>query len=282
MSEHITHTPTIRRLERSSSDRILAGVGGGLGRYFEINPAFFRIGFVVLTLLGGTGLLVYLAAALVIPDEGRERSIAEQALTDRRERPWPLVGLAIAGVALLVLLSRATLWPTAGAGWILVLLVGLAVLWASRGERRRGAILRLLTALVAVVLAALVAAVVAAFSWFDVSLNDGVGDRLYAPATAAAIAPSYRLGIGDLRLDLSALSAATPVRVKARLGVGELKVVVPRGVPVQVDAHAKLGDVHVFDQEQSGRNAVVRSGSAGGLTIDARVGAGQVDVVRAG
>jgi len=282
MSEHITHTPTIRRLERSSTDRILAGVSGGLGRYFEINPAFFRIGFVVLTLLGGTGLLVYLAAALVIPDEGKERSIAEQALADRRERPWPLVGLAIAAVALLVLLSRATLWPTAGAGWILVLLVGLAVLWASRSERRRGTILRLLTALVAVVLAAVVAAVVAAFSWFDVSLNDGVGDRLYAPATASAIAPSYRLGVGDLRLDLSSLSTTTPVRVKARLGVGELKVVVPAGVPVQVDAHAKLGDVHVFDQEQSGRNAVVRSGTAGGLTIDARVGAGQVDVVRAG
>ena len=281
MSEHITHTPNIRRLERSS-DRILAGVCGGLGRYFELNPAFFRIGFVVLTLLGGTGLLVYLAAVLVMPDEGNERSLAEQALAERRERPWPLIGLAIAGVALLVLLSRATLWPTAGAGWILILIVGLGVLWASRAERRRSVILRLLTAVVAVVAAAAVAAVVAAFSWFDVSLNDGVGDRFYAPATAAAVAPSYRLGVGNLKLDLSSVSAASPVRVKARVGVGELKIVVPRGVPVQVDAHAKLGDVHVFDREDSGRNATLHSGTAGGLTVDARVGAGQVDVVRAG
>ncbi len=281
MSEHITHTPTLRRLERSS-DRVLAGVCGGLGRYFELNPALFRMGFVVLALLGGTGVLVYLAAVLVMPDEGKERSLAEQALAERRERPWPLIGLAIAGVALLVLLSRATLWPTAGAGWILILIVGLAVLWASRAERRRSVILRLLTACVAVVSATAVAAVVAAFSWFDVSLNDGVGDRFYAPATAAAVASSYHLGVGNLKLDLSSISPASPVRVKAKVGVGELKIVVPRGLPVQVDAHAKLGDVHVFDQEDSGRNASLRAGAAGGLTIDARVGAGQVDVVRAG
>ena len=60
MSEHITHTPTIKRLERSSSDRVIAGVAGGLGRYFDLNPSFFRIGFVVLTLLGGAGVLIYL------------------------------------------------------------------------------------------------------------------------------------------------------------------------------------------------------------------------------
>ena len=50
MTEHITHTPTVRRLERSSSDKMLAGVCGGLGRYFELNPTVFRVGFVVLTL----------------------------------------------------------------------------------------------------------------------------------------------------------------------------------------------------------------------------------------
>ena len=36
MSEHTTHIPEIRRLERSRSDRMLAGVSGGLARYFEI------------------------------------------------------------------------------------------------------------------------------------------------------------------------------------------------------------------------------------------------------
>src|SRR5215210_4529035 len=85
--------PTIKRLERSRSDRMLAGVCGGLASYFEIHPAFYRVGFVVLTLLGGAGIIIYLAAALVIPDEGREDSIAEEVLRQRSDRPWPLIGL---------------------------------------------------------------------------------------------------------------------------------------------------------------------------------------------
>jgi len=55
MTEHITHTNAVRRLERSSSDKMLTGVCGGLGRYFDLNPTVFRVGFVVLTLLGGAG-----------------------------------------------------------------------------------------------------------------------------------------------------------------------------------------------------------------------------------
>ena len=55
--------PAERRLERSSSDRMVAGVAGGLARYFDIHPAVYRVGFVVLTLLGGAGLVIYLAAA---------------------------------------------------------------------------------------------------------------------------------------------------------------------------------------------------------------------------
>jgi phage shock protein PspC (stress-responsive transcriptional regulator) len=283
MTEHITHTPAVRRLERSASDRMLAGVCGGLGRYFDLNPTVFRVGFVVLTLLGGAGVLVYLAAALVMPGEGKERSLAEQVLAERKERPWPLIGLAIVGVALIVLLSRAALWPAAGAGWIFVLVVGLVILWVSRSGRWRGRLLRLFVALVVAALAAFVTAIVLAFSWFNVSLGDGVGDRVYAPSSAASIAPSYRLGIGNLRLDLSAIPpAAKELQVKAKVGVGELRIVVPDGVPVQVDAHAKLGDVHVLRLEDSGRNAVVRTGGRGGYVIDARVGLGRVDVVRAG
>ena len=45
----------MKQLQRSRSDRMLAGVSGGLASYFEIHPAFFRVGFVVLTLLGGAG-----------------------------------------------------------------------------------------------------------------------------------------------------------------------------------------------------------------------------------
>src|SRR5213080_2554674 len=222
MTEHITHTNAVRRLERSSSDKMLTGVCGGLGRYFDLNPTVFRVGFVVLTLLGGAGVLVYLAAALVMPGEGKDRSFAEQVLAERKERPWPLIGLAIVGVALIVLLSRAALWPAAGAGWIFVLIVGLLVLWVSRSGRWGGRLLRLFLALAAVALAAAVTAVVLAFSWFNVSLGDGVGSHVYAPSTAASVASSYRLGVGNLRIDLSSIQPASELHVKAKVGVGEL------------------------------------------------------------
>src|SRR5437763_1077495 len=99
MSEH-THTlenGAAKRLERSRSDRMVAGVCGGLARYFDIHPAFYRVGFVVLTLLGGAGILIYAATALVMPDEGKEDSIASAALRNRRHRPWPLIGLTHVG-----------------------------------------------------------------------------------------------------------------------------------------------------------------------------------------
>src|SRR5215208_5092049 len=61
--------PVPRRLTRSSSDKVVAGVAGGLGRYFDIDPIIFRIGFVVLTIAGGAGILAYLAAWLLVPDD---------------------------------------------------------------------------------------------------------------------------------------------------------------------------------------------------------------------
>src|SRR4051794_18164167 len=62
------HAP--RRLTRSSSDRMIGGVAGGLGRYFDVDPLLFRIGFVVLTFAGGFGLLAYLIGLVAIPADG--------------------------------------------------------------------------------------------------------------------------------------------------------------------------------------------------------------------
>src|SRR5918911_1779147 len=152
MSEHTLHTPIVKRLERSRREKILAGVCGGLGRYFDIAPAVFRLGFVVLTLLGGAGILVYLAAVLVMPKEGEESSIAEDVLKKRREHPARLVALGLIAVAILSLLARADTWPSAGAAWFLVIVAGLVLLWTS--TRRRGILVALTTFLALIVVAA--------------------------------------------------------------------------------------------------------------------------------
>jgi phage shock protein PspC (stress-responsive transcriptional regulator) len=275
MSEHITHTPQIKRLERSSSGRMVAGVAGGLGRYFDINPAVFRLGFVVLTLLGGAGVLVYLAAILVIPVEGNEQSIAEQVLAERRDRPWPVVGLGFAGVALVLLLARGHV--AAGGGWVVVLVAGLAILWASRREKRGSRILIALLAFVALLAVAAATALVTAFAWFNVSLGDGVGNHTYVPAAASAVQPTYHLGIGKLEVDLSRIDPAGTHHIDAHVGIGELRIVVPRNADVRVDAHAKVGEVYVFGD----RNDSTIHRGTGPFEIDAKVGAGRIDVVRA-
>jgi len=51
---------------------MLAGVAAGVADYFEVDATLVRIGFVALTLLGGAGVPLYVAAWLLIPEEGSE------------------------------------------------------------------------------------------------------------------------------------------------------------------------------------------------------------------
>ena len=69
----------VRRLRRSQKDRVVAGVCGGLGAYFGVDPIWFRLAFVVLAIGGGSGLLLYLRSWLVIPEqkEGEELAVRE-------------------------------------------------------------------------------------------------------------------------------------------------------------------------------------------------------------
>jgi phage shock protein PspC (stress-responsive transcriptional regulator) len=277
MSEHTIHTPMVKRLERSSSEKVFAGVCGGLGRYFDLAPAIFRLGFVVLTLLGGAGLLVYIAAILVMPKEGEDSSLAEDVLKKRREHPARLVALGLIAVAILSLLARASTWPSAGAAWFLVLAAGVVLLWTS--SRRRGVVVAITTFL-AVIVAVVVAAVSVAFAWFDVSFDDGVGDHTETPAAIADVPSRYELGIGSLRVDLTHLPTTKPVDVKAHLGIGDLKFVVPSNATVALTTHVKAGDIDALGTHDDGRNARVETGD-GVMRIDAEVGEGHIEIVRA-
>jgi phage shock protein PspC (stress-responsive transcriptional regulator) len=309
MSEHTTHTlenGAAKRLERSRSDRMVAGVCGGLARYFDIHPAFYRVGFVVLTLLGGAGIIIYAAAALVMPDEGKEDSVATAALRDRRDRPWPLIGLGLVAVAGAILLSRATLWPH-GDAWFLLLLAGAVILWVTRhgaaGEtgaaegtsvdsaaraaedsrRVRHVFRNLLIAFGTLFALLLVAAAIFA-AVVHVHLGHGVGGRSYFVTSPSELRQKYELGIGDLTLDMRDLSLpAGETHVKARVDVGDLDVIVPPDAAVQVHGDAEIGRVEVLGRIGDGRDvdrAVVQNGPRV-LVLDAHVGAGRVRVLRA-
>ena len=73
-----------KRLYRIRDGRIVAGVCAGLAAYFGIDPTLVRLGFVVLTVFGALGILLYLGAWLVIPEETDGTSIAEGFINKRR------------------------------------------------------------------------------------------------------------------------------------------------------------------------------------------------------
>jgi phage shock protein PspC (stress-responsive transcriptional regulator) len=301
MSEHTTHIPEVRRLQRSRSDRMLAGVSGGLARYFEIHPAIFRVGFVVLTLLGGAGILIYAAAALVIPDEGKEDSIATAALRNRRDRPWPLIGLGLLAVAVAILLSRATLWPD-GDVWWLFLVAGVLILWITRqpaaaadpaknakqlaaeDSRRVRRVFRTLAIVIASLLALVLVAIATFMAVFHVHLGRGIGERDYVVTSVQELRDDYRLGIGSLELDLSRVQLpAGETHLETSVDVGDLEVIVPAGVAVRGRADVEAGRVEVLGNVDEGRNADIDITETGDrvLVLDAHVGAGKVRVERA-
>ena len=276
---------------------MVAGVSGGLARYFEIHPAVFRVGFVVLTLLGGAGILIYAVAWLVMPDDGKDDSVATTALRNRRDRPWPLIGLGLLAVAALILLSRATLRPD-GDVWWLFLLAGGLILWLTRHPKEPSTDAKTLAAAdsrrlrrvlrrFAIVVASLVTLALVSVAIFLAVLDvDGtIGDRTYRVARTENLRDDYRLGIGSMELDLSKLQLPTgETEVDARVDFGDLDVIVPAGIALRIHGSAEFGEVDLPDGlSADGRNVESDLNETGPrvLVLDAHVGAGHVRVERA-
>ena len=66
-----------RKLYRSSEDRILAGVAGGLGEYFEVDATIIRVVFIALTFAGGMGFILYILGWILIPTTGEKATSRE-------------------------------------------------------------------------------------------------------------------------------------------------------------------------------------------------------------
>jgi phage shock protein C len=87
--------PGARRFRRPVDGRILGGVAAGLARRYALDVVIIRIAFVALSLLGGTGVPLYLAAWILIPAEGAARTLADDMLShagrhlSRPELPIP-------------------------------------------------------------------------------------------------------------------------------------------------------------------------------------------------
>jgi phage shock protein PspC (stress-responsive transcriptional regulator) len=123
-------------LRRSRDDRVIAGVCGGLGRHFGIDPVVLRLVFVVLLLAGGSGILLYVVGWIAIPEErpGDELGAAREG--ERRGGGAEVIGITLVVLGAFFLLREAFpdafdsdyVWP------VLLIVIGLVVL--ARGVRR--------------------------------------------------------------------------------------------------------------------------------------------------
>lgn len=78
-----------RRLYRSRKDRVLGGVAAGLGHYFGIDPTIVRLAWVLLTLWGGAGVLLYIIAWIVVPEHPGGHEAAAWDVYDAGPRRVP-------------------------------------------------------------------------------------------------------------------------------------------------------------------------------------------------
>ena len=84
--DRVMNEPTggTKHLNRLRHGRLVAGVCTGLAAYFGIDATLVRLAFAVLTVFGGLGILLYLCAWVIIPDEVDGTSIAETFVNKRR------------------------------------------------------------------------------------------------------------------------------------------------------------------------------------------------------
>ncbi len=78
------YTPT-QRLMRSQTDKIIAGVAGGIGEYLTVDPVFIRLAFVALCFTG-VGVLLYPVLWMIMPVTGSQRSGPDQAFSEMRQQ----------------------------------------------------------------------------------------------------------------------------------------------------------------------------------------------------
>ncbi len=322
--------PSPKRFERSGADRLIAGVCGGIGKYFGIDATLVRIAMVGLVLVGGAGLVLYAAAVLLVPQDG-EQPAHPPGERDRLKAVLLVMALVIAGLVIggFGLFLGGALVPIA-----VLVLIGLAVSWVISGERPGGStrdVLRrtaqglgvlagcfvlsvasflaaglgggaIVAGLVVVVGVALVAAAfVGGARWLvlpalavavplafvsaaGLDLDGGFGDRHVRPATVGELDGSYRLGAGELVVDLRDLELPPgDRRLSLAIGAGHVLLLVGEDVCVASSADIGMGGVTVFERDGGGvdvqwSDSRRASADTPRLIVDADIGLGYLEV----
>jgi phage shock protein C len=129
-----------KRLYRSTTNKIVAGVCGGLGEYFNIDPVFVRVIAVILAIIPhGFGIVAYIVAWIIIPKEREAGAVVEKPVQKQKPlSPWNkyLPGVILIAVGIILLLEDAWYWFHWEDFWPLLLIVAGLFLLLRRSGRR--------------------------------------------------------------------------------------------------------------------------------------------------
>ncbi len=91
----------MKKIFRSREDRVLGGVCGGIADYFDLDPTLVRVVWIFFTLFGGSGILAYVIALMIIPDQAKiEKSESKIDTRSSDKSLWAIL-LIIVGVVML-------------------------------------------------------------------------------------------------------------------------------------------------------------------------------------
>ena len=99
----------MKRLVRIREDSVLAGVCGGFGQYFNLDSALVRILWVFFTIFGGSGILAYLFAVFIIPDETTAKDVTPRRLIDGFNDKTLLWGVLLVLVGIILFFQHGDL-----------------------------------------------------------------------------------------------------------------------------------------------------------------------------
>lgn len=130
------------KLRRSSTNRIIAGICGGLGEYFNIDPTIVRLVFVVLTIWGGLSILIYISLFIIMPESGSGPiKVSDTPRRHMEMRHWIGGGLILFGAVMLAdtinnvygvfpsLQLSSVVWP------LVVIYLGVWFLYSQRNKQ---------------------------------------------------------------------------------------------------------------------------------------------------
>ncbi|SHI12141.1 PspC domain-containing protein [Sporanaerobacter acetigenes] len=130
-----------RKIYRSSTDKVISGVCGGLGEYFNVDPSIIRIFWLMLSIAtSGTGILAYIICALVIP-EGSNTTIYYDENDKSYKNSALFVGIVLIIIGASLLIKK--IWPWFNVKWfnfskywpILLIIAGIYVIYNQKKKK---------------------------------------------------------------------------------------------------------------------------------------------------